>query len=125
MIDYALPGSVIALKFLFRLSVGQEVKKVDLFKAILNFPVDLAFLAVSFAAIILPYMQSRPVNPISTKEVMLWFALYIVAAFVVTIFTKSSDKAFVLEKNGVAFLFSLPAYFLSILVITLSLKAIG
>jgi nitric oxide reductase large subunit len=99
--DYALPGSVIALKFLFRLSIGQQVTRVELFKAMLAFPVDLAFLAISFAAIILPYMQARPENPLSTKDVMFWFLTYIVAAFVVTILTRHSDKAFAAKEENV------------------------
>jgi small-conductance mechanosensitive channel len=94
------------------------------FKAILNFPVDLAFLAISFSAIILPYMQARLQNPISTKDVMFWFVLYVVAALVVTVLSRHSDKAFVADKNKNAFFLVIPAYFVSIFVIVLSLSAI-
>jgi hypothetical protein len=125
--DYVLPGSVIALKFLFRLFIGQQVTKTEVFKAILSFPVDLAFLAVSFSAIILPGMQTRPTNPLSTKDVMYLFVVYIVIAFVVTAFSRHSDNAFVKapDKPKSAILWATPAYFLSILVIVLSLRAIG
>jgi len=126
--DYALPGSVIALKFLFRLSIGQQVTRVELFKAMLSFPIDLAFLAISFSAIILPYMQARPENPLSTRDVMFWFLTYIVTAFVVTILTRHSDKAFAeAKKENIlpAVLWAMPAYFLSILIIVLSLRTMA
>ena len=94
----------------------------------LSFPIDLAFLAISFSAIILPYMQARPENPLSTRDVMFWFLTYIVIAFVVTIFTRHSDKAFAeAKKENIlpAVLWAMPAYFLSILIIVLSLRTMA
>ena len=110
------------LKFLFRLSIEQSSTKVDLFKAVLNFPIDLAFLAISFAAIILTQMQSRSANPLATKEVLLWFVGYVVAAFVATLFARKSDQAFEADENIAAFLFVMPAYFIMLAVIVFSLQ---
>jgi hypothetical protein len=125
IVDYTLPGSVVALKFLFKLYIAQNVNKVDFFRAILNFPIDLAFLAISFAALVLPYMQVRQANPLSTKEVLFWFVAYVFSAFVVTLLTKKSDHAFVLDKLKSSVAHMLLAYFISIFVIVASLFSIG
>jgi hypothetical protein len=50
--DYLFPAVVILLKFVYKLAIGRSVSGVDFFRALLNFPIDLAFLALSFAAAI-------------------------------------------------------------------------
>jgi hypothetical protein len=58
MWDLAFPGTVMVLKLLFKLFIEQQVKAVDIAKAILAFPIDIAFLSFSFGAAII-YAKAR------------------------------------------------------------------
>lgn len=48
--DYLLPGSVLILKFMFKLFVGHSPRLTDWLKALITFPVDMTFLGFSFGA---------------------------------------------------------------------------
>lgn len=123
--DYLLPATVILLKLFFRLFIGHSANKVDLAKVALAFPIDLAFLSISFSAVFLGYMQSRVSNPLSTKSVLGIFLLYVLAAGIVALFVKKSDGAFILDKHLVSVAWTVPAYFISILAIIFSIGTLG
>jgi hypothetical protein len=112
--DYLFPCSVLAVKFLFRLAAGQHVSRVVLVRAILSFPVDLAFLALSFLAVLLTYLQARAPFPLSTKDILGVFLVSIVAAFLVQLFARKSDDQYTLEKYFASVCWMIPAYLISI-----------
>lgn len=120
-LEHLLPGTVIALKLFFRLFVGQTVNRVEAARVVLAFPIDLAFLAVSFAAVFLGHLQVKTQNPLSTSSVLGLFLLYVIVAGCVTLFSKKSDCAFILDDHLITVVWMIPAYFLSLAAVVLSL----
>jgi uncharacterized membrane protein (DUF106 family) len=123
--EYVLPASVVILKLLFRLAVGEEISRVSIFRAVLNFPIDLVFLGISFSVIILSYLQLDTVHPWSTKDVLSCFAILIVAAVIVTACSKSSDKLFIDEKDLPAIALFMAAYLISLAAVIFPISYLG
>jgi hypothetical protein len=123
--DYILPGTVVLLKLFFRLFVGHSASRIEIAKAALAFPIDLAFLAISFSAVFLGYMQSRAVSPLSTGATLGIFVLYILAGGTVALFVKKADGAFVMDRHLIMIAWNIPAYFISTLAIFFSIWAKG
>jgi hypothetical protein len=123
--DYILPATVVLLKLFFRLYAGHSANKVDFAKVALAFPIDLAFLAISFSAIFLGFMQSRLPDPLSTRAVLGIFLLYVLAAGCVTVLVRKSDGAFVVDRHWASIAWTLPAYFISLVTIFLSILPWG
>ena len=96
-----------------------------IYKAALSFPIDLAFLAISFSAVFLGYLQSQTTNPLSTGATLGIFVLYIVVGGVVTLLVKKSDGAFVLDRHIVCIAWLAPAYLISTFAIFVSIWAKG
>jgi hypothetical protein len=123
--DCILPATVVLLKLFLRLYAGQSANKVDFAKVALTFPMDLAFLAISFSAIFLGFMQTRITQPLPTRAVLGIFLLYVLAAGLVTVLVKKSDGAFVVDRHWVSVAWTLPAYLISLLAIFLSILPWG
>jgi hypothetical protein len=121
LVDYTFPATVALLKFLFRLFINQAVTRVDVARALLAFPIDLAFLGLSFSSVFLGYMQSRISEPLSLKAALDLFLIYIVGAAFVTVFSKLSDSAFIVDRHWSCVGWTIPAYFLSIVAVFFSL----
>jgi hypothetical protein len=112
------PGTVLLLKLAFKLTIEQELDAVDVAKALLSFPVDIAFLSFSFGAALL---YAKPVSEMHDGTVRNMFVALILAVILLvctTVFSKKSDKAFTLErfwKSGflvfVSYVFSFLALF--------------
>jgi hypothetical protein len=98
--DYLFPAVVILLKFVYKLAIGRSVSGVDFFRALLNFPIDLAFLALSFAAVILSYFQTVWIHPLSMKDSLTVFLAYVALSALVTFFVRNSENNFDIDRNG-------------------------
>jgi hypothetical protein len=105
--EIAFPGSVMILKLVFKIVIEQQLKAVDVTKALLAFPIDIAFLSFSFGAAML---YARPVGSIAVGTI-LTFAIALLA--VTTVFAKKSDQSFTLSKFGMTFVHVIVAYVLS------------
>lgn len=121
--EYFFPGTVVLLKFVLRLVVNQAASKVDFFRALLSFPIDLVFLALSFSAIMLARTQTGPIH-IDTKTQLSVFIAFIVAAVIVTTFSKVSDHKFNVDKSLTCIGWMLPAYLVSIYSLYISIAAV-
>jgi hypothetical protein len=113
MWDIAFPGTVMLLKLVFKITIEQQIKPVDVAKAVLAFPIDIAFLAFSFGAALL---YARPLGVMHTNGIRQMFVALVVAIIllvITTVFSKKSDNAFTLEKFKMTFLHVLVAYVLS------------
>ncbi|WP_284420234.1 MULTISPECIES: hypothetical protein [unclassified Bradyrhizobium] len=99
VVDYLFPGSVVILKFLFKLLIGRSVTAVDFFRAVLSFPIDLAFLALSFAAIVLSFLQAREKIAIEPKQSLGCFVFCIAVCAVVAILVRKSESKFDQDSN--------------------------
>ena len=111
--NVAFPGSVMILKLIFKLLIENKLKAVDLAKAILAFPIDIAFLSFSFGAGLL-YM--RPLGTLSQDDPQKMSAIIVITIILLAITTflsRKSDNSFTLSKFGTSFFYVLLAYALS------------
>jgi hypothetical protein len=110
----AFPGTVMLLKLLFKLTIEQEIGAVDVAKALLAFPVDIAFLSFSFGAALL---YARPVSELHDSTLRQMFVALVIAIVLLvctTLFSKKSDKAFTREQFIRTSIHILIAYLFSI-----------
>jgi hypothetical protein len=121
--DYILPASVICLKFVFKLVIGHEVKKVDIAKALIVFPIDIVFLSFSFGAAVLYSIHAKSPAMPTVKEAVLFTICCCLAAAFVALLCKISGKAFESDNNLVAIAFGVISYSVSVPAALFSLKA--
>lgn len=126
MWDLAFPGTVMVLKLLFKLFIEQSVKPVDIAKAILAFPIDIAFLSFSFGAAILYAKPPSSIQIGTIREMFVVLLIAIIALMIITVLAKKSDAAFTLNKYALMFLLVILAYLASMAAIwgALSIGAI-
>lgn len=94
--------------------------KIDIYRAILNFPLDLAFLGLSFGIIYLANSDSR--EPASTfYEVISVFLAYIVFACAVAFTCRRSDVLFNRDEIGKPVVWAGINYFIAFSVLGISL----
>jgi hypothetical protein len=95
IVDLVLPGSITALKFCVKLAVDQQFDGIDLMKAALALPVDIAFLGMAFGIAVLAHSQSSGVaRAVDVKVVMALTVTGLLFSLLVTICSKRSDRAF-------------------------------
>lgn len=100
--DYVLPGSVILLKFGLKLSTDQETNTADTLKALMVFPVDIAFLSLSYGSAILYSTLSTQSSILPVKAVLATAFLAIALLLPVIVISKKSERAFIKEKFAIA-----------------------
>jgi uncharacterized membrane protein len=116
--ELLLPGSVMLLKSLYRLSVDREVDLIRVVKAILSLPVDLAFLACSYASslMILSYLK-EPDRSLSVGAILATVVVYLSIGVIVAIVCSKADKHFDLDNNVGTLKFAGLSYVISALVL--------
>jgi hypothetical protein len=113
MWELAFPGSVMLLKLLFKITIEQQLKAVDLTKAIIAFPIDIAFLSFSFGAAILYSRPTSGMRADSLRDMFVALVVAVILLLITTVFSKKSDTAFTTYKKGMTFLHVLVAYLFS------------
>lgn len=111
---------LVVLKFVLKLSTARTMTKVDVFKALLSFPLDLAFLGLSFGV---AYIGRIPnVAPTtSIHAILAIFLAYIVYACVVAAVCRRSDVLFNRDENGSPLVWTGVNYFFAIIVLVFSI----
>ena len=117
MWDLAFPGTVMVLKLLFKLFIEQQVKPVDIAKAILAFPIDIAFLAFSFGAALLYAKPPSSIHIGTIREMFVILLLAVMILMICTVLAKKSDAAFTLNKFALMFLLVILAYLASMVAV--------
>lgn len=99
MATYLFPCSIIVLKLLLKLFVGQDANRVDVYKALLAFPIDAAFLSVSYAsAILLAITNAQPNSmPVVTSWAIFSFGMCMLIPVIAL--CRKSEKAFITDKK--------------------------
>lgn len=113
MWDIAFPGTVMVLKLFFKVCVEQQVKYLDVAKAVLAFPIDIAFLSLSFGAALL---YSRPPSVLQDHTIRSMFIalfLTLVLVLLITVLAKKSDAAYNRARYFWTFGFFFVAYVLA------------
>ncbi|WP_105430210.1 hypothetical protein [Neorhizobium sp. T6_25] len=93
--DIFFPSSVLLLKFVYKLFIEQEVKALDVFRALCAFPLDMAFLSFSFFAAFVYSIPPQPSAAFSQKDVLSAFLIFLVLTVIVTALCRKTDKAMV------------------------------
>lgn len=123
--DYALPGSIILLKLMLRLGTDQETNGADTLKAVLVFPVDIAFLSLSYGSAILYASQGALTGQMPVKAVLSIAFLAVFLLMPVIIISKKSERALVLAKTKKAGWLAVGGYALALSITTLSISVGG
>ncbi|WP_406868149.1 hypothetical protein [Paraburkholderia fungorum] len=119
---YIFPGAVVVLKFLLKLWTNQQSSKVDIVRALVVFPVDVTFLALSFIAAACSKWQITNQAPASTYMVLSAAVVYIVVIILTVVLTKESDRAYIGDRNWKALFFACPSYGLASLSLICAVK---
>ncbi|WP_417612753.1 hypothetical protein [Parasphingorhabdus sp.] len=123
--DYLLPGSIIMLKFGLRMTTDQETNGADTLKAIMVFPVDIAFLSLSYGSAILYTSEISTATTIPVKAVLTTAFIAIALLLPVIVVSKKSERALVLAKTKKASLLAALGYFLALTITAVSVSIDG
>lgn len=91
--DLLFPGMVMILKLVTKLFVGRSASSFDFMKAMVVFPIDITFLALSFGAAILYATPPDQIRVGSIRLMFLFFGSCVILAVVTTALCQKSDKA--------------------------------
>jgi len=97
-----------------KLFVDQQVRGIDLLRAFLMFPIDLAFLALSFGVAVFSYVQTKNNTAVNSEGLLVIFVVFVIANLIVIAVAKKSDKAFVEERKGWMVALVVPGYVISL-----------
>jgi len=120
--DFALPGVIILLKFGLKIATDQETNGADTLKAILVFPVDIAFLSLSYGSAVLYTAHGTGGLTVPIKATITIIFMAITLLIPVIILTKKSERAFVLSKTKKAGWLAAFGYFLALAITTISIS---
>jgi hypothetical protein len=115
--DLAFPGTVMLLKFVSKILIEQEVKAVDFFKALLSFPIDIAFLSLSFGSAVLLSILGRSSVAAAGKTLLAFVLACLIFSLITIMFCRKSDRAFTNERNIATIVFACLGYLLSTFVL--------
>lgn len=123
MWDIAFPGTVMMLKLVFKLTIEQQMKPVDVAKAVLAFPIDMAFLSFSFAAAIVYSREDEVLHDLTLRGTIALVISSVIVLLLTTTFAKKSDAAFTLNRFVWMFCHVICAYVFSITAMLCALHA--
>ena len=93
------PSSVMLLKLVVKQFSDQETKLLDIFKALLAFPIDIAFLSMAFGSAIIS-LHYKSASVAFFKGSLVFLVVCVILAIVVTVVCKKADRAFALDKTS-------------------------
>lgn len=111
--DYLLPGSIIILKFGLRMTTESETNSVDTLRALTLFPIDVAFLSLSYGSAILYTRSGIEASPSTVKAILTTAFLAIALLLPVIVIAKKAERALVLSKFRRSFALSVIGYILA------------
>lgn len=120
--DYIFPGSVLLLKFGFKVCVDQDFKWIEFARSFFIFPADLAFLAFSFGAITIGNAQAELSHQPDMKAVLATAIICILLLFAVTIISRATNRAFDESKYKKVAVLSTFGYSVAIFILISSLN---
>jgi hypothetical protein len=123
--DYILPGSVILLKFGLRITTDTETNTPDTLRALMVFPIDIAFLSLSYGSAILYSSQNLSADPHTVKAIVAAAFLAIVLLLPVIVISKKAERAFVIDRYGRATTLAALAYVMSLSITAFSVTIGG
>ncbi|MFS8980901.1 hypothetical protein PO002_42000 [Cupriavidus necator] len=121
MTHYIFAGLIVLFKLALKISTSRSMNKVDIFRAALNFPLDLAFLGLSFGVIYILSMQRRVGQSASAEAAITVFLAYIVFASLVALACRRSDSLFHKDEEGKPIVWAAVNYFATFLVLAISI----
>ncbi|WLE63160.1 hypothetical protein GIY62_22785 [Burkholderia plantarii] len=121
MTHYLFALVLVFLKLGLKVGTGRSMTRVDMARAILNFPLDLAFLGLSFGIVYIMSMQTKHLSRATTEEVLLIFSLYIIFGISVAIICRKSDMLFNKDESGWPLLWTGVNYILTIFALLFSI----
>ena len=110
------------LKFGLRMTTDQETNGADTIKAILVFPVDIAFLSLSYGSAILYAAQTSAAATMPVKAVLTTAFIAIALLLPVIVVSKKAERALVLSKTKRATLLSVLGYAMALTITAVSIS---
>jgi hypothetical protein len=121
MTHYLFALALVILKLGLKVGAGRSMTRVDMARAILNFPLDLAFLGLSFGIVYITSMQTKHLPTATTEKVLLVFSLYIAFGIFVALICRKSDMLFNKDESGRPLLWAGVNYTLTIFALLFSI----
>ncbi|WP_175907997.1 hypothetical protein [Burkholderia seminalis] len=121
MTHYLFALVLVILKLGLKVGAGRSMTRIDMVRAILTFPLDLAFLGLSFGIVYIMSMQTKHQPAATTEEVLLVFSLYITFGIFVALICRKSDMLFNKDENGWPMLWAGLNYVLTIFALLFSI----
>jgi hypothetical protein len=123
--DLAFPCSVMVMKLLFKLAVEQEIKIVDALRALLVFPIDIAFLSFSFGAALLYAIPAQRIQSGNVRTMFIFLIIGLIGLILITVSAKKSEKLFVADNYKLMMFLSAVSYVLSLVGVWAALNVAG
>lgn len=111
---------LVVFKFALKIATNRTMGKVDIMKAALAFPLDLAFLCLSFGVIFLIGLEKRSTS-VPVTQVLCVFTFYIVFAIVVALICRRTDMLFNKDESANPLGLATVNYAMTFLVLALSI----
>lgn len=103
-LEVALPGIILLMAFLLKLFIDRTAKLPDVIAAILELPVDVAFLATTLVAAF----------TISTKDAaangLVAFAVYVIGAILIVVLWRRSHRSFEADAHLTSIVLAIASY---------------
>lgn len=119
--SYVLPGTLLFLQWILKLSVDDTVSKISVTRSLLLLPIDIAFLSLSFIVAFTVVASGR--NLVETVQVgLISIIIYLIFGIITIITSKRSHKSYELERNVSTIFLCLVSYLVSTFMIVYSVS---
>jgi hypothetical protein len=114
-----LPGSLLLMAFLLKLFLDRKAEVPDIIRAVLELPVDVVFLSLSF---VVGFILDNPSQ--ATAAAFIAFC-YVGAAIVIVLFWRRSERNFLSDRFWWTFVFAAANYVLCISALVFGVQLIS
>jgi hypothetical protein len=121
-IEFVLPAALLILKFCMKLWIDKSANWVDFLRALLAFPIDVAFLALSFGSALIYGLPAGVLNSGSLKKILTYVVLAVTVCAAVTFCCRQADDAFVNKRHFKMLVCGSAALFCSVVTLLYSLN---
>lgn len=122
MVEYIFPGSVLFLKLVFRIFVDQKFKWGIAVKSLYIFPLDLAFLSLSFGAVAMSHATLTAGEKGNIKTVIASTVICVILLLIITPIARAAGDAVDDSRWWPAAWLCMSGYFLSFIILFGSLN---
>lgn len=119
-----LPGTLLLLQWLLKLSVDNSISRVGFTESVLLLPIDIAFLSLSFIAAFTLLAAERSLTEM-VQVGLISIVVCVILGIITIITSKRSWRFFELDKNTPTIVSCLVSYIIALFMIVYSVSLFG